>query len=217
MRAVPPFPCANSSNDERAGAWAVSNVCIVVFMCSRLRSNTNAKLLGVYQDRIPRWSSTRYPLYIVDSCNETLSKPFTIPGATTLSFQGQTSEWCSWQCPTNRETAALEFASQHLPSTCEFLFKVTGKYYTPHLEPQIDKVPQTTQLALQHAGMASEIFGISRKALKMFLSRYGNARYNQETRLYKFAKHVCPRVHRLSIMPLSNFTRRSDGHVLREL
>lgn len=145
----------------------MNGVCLAIFMCSRNRSNTNGHLIDVYKDRIPRWKNDMYPSIIVDSCNETLGGPFTVPGMQTISFAGFTSVWCSWGCPTSRETVAMEFLDRELQSNCSFILKISGKYWTPHLLPQIHNMSNATELVVQKGMRSSEIFGMSRRMFSM--------------------------------------------------
>ena len=184
-------------------------------MCSRLKSNTNGNLLDVYNDRIPRWKQTHYPVYIIDSCNKTLEKPFSVAGIQTLSFSGETSHWCSWGCPTARETVALLFMQKHISKACSFIFKISGKYYTPDLLPQIERMYENTSIAVQYGLRSSEIFGMRRKTFATFLKLYGKSTHSQELRLQQFIRGK--NVFELSKMKLYNFTRRSDGMILRYL
>lgn len=194
-------------------------ICLAIFVCSRLRSNTNGNLLGVYNDRVPRWKQSKYPVYIIDSCNETLGAPFTVAGMQTFSFSGETSFWCSWQCPTQRETVALIFMQEHLHDSCSFVFKITGKYYTPDLIPQLRNMPENTTIAIQTGLKSSEIFGMRRDILATYLQTYNKSRHTQEGRLQIFAARERARntLFELKKMKLYNFTRRSDGWILRYL
>ena len=179
------------------------------------------KLCDVYNDRIPRWRQSTYPLYIVDSCAQTLGTPFRIPGAQTLAFEGETSFWCSWSCPTTRETVAINFAHKHLNQTCTFVVKITGKYYTPDLIPQIAALDDNTTLVVQKGRKSSEIFGMHRQTLDVYLKMYKKSRLTQEGRLQHFVLDVArvrnESVVELRTMKLYNHTRRSDGAILHYL
>ena len=194
----------------------MKGVCFAIFVCSRLSSNTNGNLLDVYNDRVFRWKQSEYPTYIIDSCNKTLGAPYSVAGMQTLSFSGDTSFWCSWSCPTRRETVALFFMQEHLTDACSFVFKITGKYYTPDLIPQIRSMSGNTTLVMQHGLKSSEIFGMRRDTLGAFLELYKRSHYTQEYRLEKFAAREKD-VLELKKMKLYNFTRRSDGVILRYL
>ena len=196
----------------------LSGVCLSIFVCSRTASNTNANLMDVYRDRVPRWRSSPYPVYIVDSCNQTFGRPFTVPGMRTLSYAGDTSFWCSWGCPTTRETVALKFMDQHIDQTCSFIFKISGKYWTPDLIPQIGQIPMSsTKLVMQNGMKSSEIFGMDRATFSQFIRMYGKTRRTQEWRLRNFSRKLHPHVHELREMQLYNYTRRSDGRKLHWL
>ena len=181
--------------------------------------------MDVYQDRIPRWKNDMYPSVIVDSCNNTGRGPFVVAGMQTLSFSGVTSTWCSWSCPTLRETKAIEFMQRVLTNNCSFVLKITGKYWTPHLLPQIAKMSNSTELIFQHGISAlkhvvpSEIFGMSRKMLGNFLRLYRKSSLSQESRLFQFVRRLnasneLKNMNVLKKMKLYNFTRRSDGRIL---
>ena len=204
--------------EGRPKVASLSGVCLSIFVCSRPASNTNKNLMDVYRDRVPRWSSSPYPVYIVDSCNQTFDRPFTVPGMRTLSFAGETSWWCLWFCPTKRETAALEFMNHHIDQTCSFIFKISGKYWTPDLIPQIAQINMSsTKLVMQMGKNNSEIFGMDRATLSQFIRTYGKSHRTQEARLRHLAPKMHPHVHELQRMRLYNFTRRSNGRVKRWL
>lgn len=192
-------------------------VCLAIFMCSRNSTNVNSNLMDVYRDRVPRWKTSPYPVYIIDSCNQTFGKPFTTPGMRTLSFAGSTSHSCSFSCPTLRETVALDFMLRYMNANCSFLFKITGKYWTPDLVPQIAAMPNGTRIVVQHDGYSSEIFGMERATFANFMNLYRNSKWNQEARLKRYVDMIRPNVFELHRMKLYNYTRRSDGRKLHWL
>lgn len=196
-------------------------ICLAIFVCSRNSSNSNANLIDVYRDRVPRWKNTNYPTTIVDSCNTTLKTPFKVDGMETISFQGKTSFWCSWSCPTQRETVALQFMNKHLNKNCSFVVKISGKYFTPDLLPQLQNITNQTQVVVQGKQKQyfrqCEIFGMTRPVLSTYLKLYSNSQLTQERRLYAFMSRMKFNAHKvieLSPMRLYNRTRRSDGRIL---
>jgi len=107
---------------------------------------------------------------------------------------------------------------QHIDQTCSFIFKISGKYWTPDLIPQIGQIPMSsTKLVMQNGMKSSEIFGMDRATFSQFIRMYGKTRRTQEWRLRNFSRKLHPHVHELREMQLYNYTRRSDGRKLHWL
>lgn len=107
-------------NVPPVGRLPAAETCLVLNLCWR------EHFVGVYRDRIPRWTTFGLATYSVDSCtNASESARFTTPGVTPLSFAGETGT-CRWSCVTMREKVALRFAHEHLPSKCGFVFWVSA-------------------------------------------------------------------------------------------
>jgi hypothetical protein len=108
--------------------------------------------------------------------------------------------------------------NHHIDQTCSFIFKISGKYWTPDLIPQIAQINMSsTKLVMQMGKNNSEIFGMDRATLSQFIRTYGKSHRTQEQRLRRLASKMHPHVHELQRMRLYNFTRRSDGRVKRWL
>lgn len=113
------YPLADTPPTDRLPR---AGTCLVLNLCWR------ENLAGLYRDRIPRWTVFGLPTYSVDSCtNVSDSARFTSPGVTPLSFAGETGI-CRWSCVTMREKVALQFAYDHLPSSCDFVFWVSASH-----------------------------------------------------------------------------------------
>lgn len=113
------YPLADTPPTDRLPR---AGTCLVLNLCWR------ENLAGLYRDRIPRWTVFGLPTYSVDSCtNASDSARFTTPGVTPLSFAGDTGI-CRWSCVTMREKVALQFAYDHLPSSCDFVFWVSASH-----------------------------------------------------------------------------------------
>ena len=208
---------------ENPDTFPVNKICVGLFMCSRNSSHVDSNPMEVYSDRINHWKhhNDTMRLFIVDSCNQTLGRPYLTNGIPTLSFAGNTSGECRSSCPTTRETVALEFAMRHLPSSCHFVFKITAKYYMPTFEEQLHHMPHDTRIAVQFTARQyyqnSEAVGMTRKLWDEFLVKMKRYRGAQEQRLSVFqrtTRGLCNHTYRMDPMPLENFTRRSDESIL---
>ena len=203
--------------------FPVNKICVGLFMCSRNSSYVNSNPMDVYADRINRWKhhNGTMRLFILDSCNQTLGRPYRTDGIPTLSFPGATSWKCGNFCPTVRETEALAFAMRHLPSSCHFVFKITAKYYMPTFEQQLHRMPHDTWMAVQFKArrdyQQSEAVGMTRELWVEFVVKMIRHRGDQEQRLAAFkstTRGLCEHTYSMDSMPLDNFTRRSDGSTL---
>lgn len=213
-----------------------STTCLVLFACSRDRAYQTSRnglpdqrfatLNEVYRDRIPRWLRFGFPTFSIDSCTSASSQRggLVLPGVTPLNFNGSTAH-CVWGCPTVREKIALAYAERHLPSRCDFVFKITGKYFAPTFENEFKYVPGDTELVVQYdtfkvsqgsrfLSQRSEIYGIRRGLISELLRESGG---DAERQLASFARKRCDRVHRMNRMGLNNFTMRSDWRTMTSL
>eukprot|EP00908_Phaeocystis_cordata_P008313 Transcript_18970.p1 GENE.Transcript_18970~~Transcript_18970.p1 ORF type:complete len:224 (-),score=16.63 Transcript_18970:53-724(-) len=204
-----------------ANPLPVKGTCLVLNLCWR------DHWADVYRDRIPRWAAFGIPTYSVDSCtNTSVSAGFATPGITSLFFRGATGA-CRWSCVTMREKVALQFAHDHLPQSCQFVFWISAKYFAPGFGAEFARIPATTQLVVQYDVFdmiqASDLWGARRTLLPtvlraMYFMRSPLA--DTERALWKVStKEVCNKgVHRLNPLPLANFSaKRSDGRVMFSL
>jgi len=182
------------------------HVCIVIFLCYRSRTQTNANLMDVYNDRIPKWKAFNFSTFSVDACS--LNRTF--EGITPLNFVGEQGP-CVWSCVSRRETAALKFASSNLPKQCKFVIKVSGKYFAPTFLKEFKSIPSSTKLAIQYKSKRSELFGITRDLLDTYITMPTAKDNEHKLQALSLKKSVCPYVHRMNPMKLDNITRRSDG------
>lgn len=211
-------------------------VCLVLFTCSRSKlyeankkDKRFANLNEVYRDRVPRWLAFGMQTFSVDSCANMSTQVggFSTPGVTPLNFNGSTSH-CVWGCPTVREKVSLAYVDRHLPPQCEFVFKITGKYFAPSFGAEFAHVPADADVVVQYdmfsygkaiptaypKSQQSEIYGIRRSLIAELLQgRRGDA----ELQLRDFTLRRCDRLHRMNRLPLLNFTMRSDWRTLRYL
>lgn len=206
------------------------STCLVLFLCSRAnnimrsRNTTDPRFTGlnqVYYDRIPRWRTFEISTFSVDACASMSPHQggFSTPGVVPLNFNGSTSK-CVWGCPTKREKIALAYADRHLPNHCEFVFKITGKYFAPSFGREYALIPNDADLAVQShtfnnaLSQNSEMYGIRRTLIRDLLREtHGDA----ERQLRSFSTKRCSKVHRMNLMPLLNRTMRSDWRTLTTL
>ena len=210
-----------------------NKVCLVLFTCSRSswyeanrKDRRFANLNEVYRDRVPQWLAFGMQTFSVDSCASMSAQVggFSTPGVTPLNFNGSTSH-CVWGCPTVREKAALAHVDRHLPPQCEFVFKITGKYFAPSFDAEFARVPADAEAVVQYdvftygkamktpypLSQQSEIYGIRRPLIAELLKERGR---DAESQLRRFTMRRCERVHRMNRLPLVNFTMRSDWRML---
>ena len=211
-------------------------VCLVLFTCSRASwyaKNTKdtrfSNLNNVYRNRVPQWLVFGMQTFSVDSCASMSTQVggFSTPGVTPLNFNGSTSH-CVWGCPTVREKVSLAHVDRHLPPQCEFVFKITGKYFAPSFGAEFARVPADTDAVVQYdmytygktittpypQSQQSEIYGIRRPLIAELVKEHGG---DAERQLRAFTLRRCDRVHRMNRLPLLNFTMRSDWKTLTHL
>lgn len=198
----------------------LDKACTVLFMCSGSHTQYERRVTEVYNRTIPRWRDQHLAnLYTLESCDYSPQNVFPALSRQ-LAFMGERTPCRGHTCFSRREHDGLTYIHNTLPqSTCRFVFKVNAKYYIPRFRHAIAKIDNASLLVLQHFQRRSEVFGIERETLGSFLRAFPrNHTKNQEMRLHLFARNIDQsRVQRLMALKLDQFTKRSDGMVLRWL
>lgn len=179
-----------------------------------------------YKKTLRRWSDAALetPIYVIDSAGQhLLADPH--QNYTYVCFQQPESTLPQKSRVSVTERASLERLVRERPEilTCQLCFKITGKYFVPHMDAIIRRVPHDADLVLQHAHTRrtenTECVGMTPRILVRVLRRV-----NKRTTLERaVAQEITefPDLKRVRLQPIPILSEdrvaRSDGSVLAYL
>ena len=110
--------------------------CLLLCMCSR------PNVFRTYERSLDFWEKRSDKIYFVDGChvwnrtNRVLSQiPYTQVAAHALGGRSLSPQ----------ETLEIQASLRHMPPSCAFIVKLTGKYMVPSLIQEIEKLPHSVR------------------------------------------------------------------------
>jgi len=170
----------------------------------------------LYSKNLKKWSESGFDIY----CVESNGYKHDIPGVNYFTFkQGvdMVGKTTSVQ-EKNSLNKIFEYFGNRLFSY-DFIFKVTGKYYTKNLKDVLEYIPLDAELLLQNNtgtyGQNSEIMGANPKIFFDIVNQIGEKTFEQI--LFDVANSDKYKTYRLTPLYFDDKVQRSDGLCLEYL
>lgn len=172
-------------------ALKMDGVCIVLFVCTRANGPNYTSAFNFWSNEVPSEH-----LFVVDciSTNTTLMNKIDYSQKEPISMTNSRGSYFSQQ-----ELHQMKAVNKQLPDTCNFVYKITGKYQIASFWETIKQIHgenRSTKMVVQggrrHSfwGWSSEVFGCDRKFLNAVLMDTRIVKINTERLVLKMIKIV---------------------------